>query len=302
MPAKPQRNKPLDRIYDVFLSHRKVDEALVGELNDYIENELHFEAYVDWKDSVADLDRSKTSLKTAAYLRNVMRHASSLIYVVGSDPGLSRWTPWELGFFDGRQSARRIGIYLPDGVAMPAHMEYLGLYGQPLRKADLQAFLEDATLDVAAMDSAQSDQWARHAARMATQPIDYALSVLQWQLGFTANLLTQRSAEEYVFPDRQPEDRPLEPAAWFGPWLAALRDGQYKLAEVRRQLQAQQRRRPRDAAAAAPAPTTPPPDAALQALAPLPWNLDAWMAAWPRFDAGAAAPANTAAPARLVTR
>jgi hypothetical protein len=86
--ATPRQNKPLDRIYDVFLSHRRENEALVTELNDYIENELHFEAYVDWKDSSSDhLDREHVTAGTANYLRTIMRHSCSLIFVVGEKRG-----------------------------------------------------------------------------------------------------------------------------------------------------------------------------------------------------------------------
>jgi hypothetical protein len=244
------QNKPLDRIYDVFLSHRRQDEAVVAELNDYIENELHFEAYVDWKDSGADLDRQHVSEKTADYLRTIMRHACSLIFVVGKNPGESRWTPWELGFFDGRQSAQRIGVYVPDGIELPAGQEYLGLYGrQPLRKADLRGFLEKATLDVAAMDSAQSDQWTRHLHRAWTRPDDYWLSVLQWQFGFAANLMTAPD-QKSLLPDEQPSDVPREPGALFGPWLQGLRQCQHAIAAVRRQLHAAHRERSAEAAPA----------------------------------------------------
>ena len=113
----PQQ-KELDRICDVFLSHRGKDEGLVTELCDYNENELHFEAYVDWKKN-PELDRRHVTRETADHLRRVMRHARSLIFVVGKDHGKSAWTPWELGFFDGRQSSRRIGVYLPEGFELP---------------------------------------------------------------------------------------------------------------------------------------------------------------------------------------
>ncbi len=243
--ATPRQNKPLDRIYDVFLSHRRENEALVTELNDYIENELHFEAYVDWKDSRSDhLDREHVTPETANYLRTIMRHSCSLIFVVGENAGESRWTPWELGFFDGRQSAQRIGVYLPDGFELPAGQQYLGLYGpKPLRKADLRRFLEKATLDVAAMDSAQSDQWNRHLQRFLSRPDDYWLSVLQWQFGYAANLMTAPD-QKNLLPDEQPRDVPREPAALFQPWLRVLRQSQHTIGELRRQLHVTQRGRP----------------------------------------------------------
>lgn len=228
--------KKLDRIYDVFLSHRREDESLVTELYDYIENELHFDAYVDWKVD-PELDRTHVTKDTANYLRGIMRHARSLIFVVGKNPGESHWTPWELGFFDGRQSAQRIRVYLPEGIEFPANQEYVGLYGRPLRKAGLRRFLEGATLDVAAMDSAQSDQWVRHLHRALTRFDDYCLSVLQWQFGYAANLMTAWD-QENLMPDEQPPDVPREPAALFGPWLQVLRQSQKVIRDIRRQRHA----------------------------------------------------------------
>jgi hypothetical protein len=231
--------KALDRDYDVFLSHRAMDHKLVTELNDYIEQELKFEAYVDWKDSRKELDRRKVSEETAAYLRKIMRHARSLIFVVSANTPASKWMPWELGFFDGRQSSRRIGVYLPDDVpSLPRGQEYLGMY-RVLRKNDIEAFLLDAVLDVAALDSATSDQWLRHFRRAVLRPDDYWLSIIQWHFGYAANLLT-RPEQEKLMPDEQPPDEPREP--WFGPWLAALRRWQYAVADLRRQLEIAHRR------------------------------------------------------------
>ncbi len=232
--AAPEPRR-LDRVYDVFLSHRKADEVVVMDLVRHIEEDLHFEAYVDWKQDRELLDRSHVTPQTAAHLRNVMRHARSLVFVVGADASASSWTPWELGFFDGRQSARRIGVYLPDGVDLPRQLEYLGLYGEPLRKGDLKRFLEDAFLDVASMDSAQIDQWQRHLARLSSDPRDYLLSVLQWNYGVLANLLTTREVDP-TSQVGQPEDIPREPAAVFGPMLEMLRSVQYATADLRRQL------------------------------------------------------------------
>ena len=238
--ATHRENKPLDRFYDVFLSHRSADRLLVEELYDYIENELHFDAYVDWKDSLGELDRGKVDRRTADSLRTIMRHASSFLLVIGEEPRVSDWTPWELGFFDGRQSARRIGVYLPDGVSLPAGMEYLQLYGSPVRREGLQKFLEEATMDFAAMDSVQEDQILRHVTAAVNHPVDYALSLVQWQFGVAANLLTRRT-QEGLLPDGQPSDEPLEPAALVGPTRAALRKCQGAIRVLRQKQYVAQR-------------------------------------------------------------
>ena len=240
--ATRRENKPLDRLYDVFLSHRFADRALVEELYDHIENDLHFDAYVDWKDSVGILDREKVDLGTAEHLRTIMRHVSSFLLVIGEGASRSAWTPWELGFFDGRQSSRRVRVYLPDGVVLPDGVEYLQLYGPPLRREGLREFLEQATLDVATMDSAQTDQILRHLTIAMNRPLDYMLSLVQWQFGVAANLLTRR-AQEGLLPDEQPRDEPIEPTALVGPLLAALRQSQDAVRRVRRQQYAAERAR-----------------------------------------------------------
>jgi hypothetical protein len=240
LPAAPPA-KPVDHDYDVFLSHHFADQNLVTDRNDYIEDELNFEAYVDWKDSKSELDRSKASHETAAFLRNIMRHARSLIFVVTESTPASKWMPWELGFFDGRQSARRIGVYLPDELpSLPAGQEYLGIY-RLLRKNDIEEFLRDAVLDVAALDSATSDQWLRHARRAALRPDDYWLSLVQWQFGYAANLLAG-SRQDALMPDDQPADETTD--ARLGPWRAMLRRYQYAIADLRRQLDSMHRKRP----------------------------------------------------------
>jgi hypothetical protein len=80
--------------------------------------------------------------------------------------------------------------------------------------------------------------------RLITNPLDYGLSVMQWQYGFAANQLTVPRDDE-LLPDEQPADEPLPSLPWAGLWLQALRACQYQIGVLRGQLLAARRpRRP----------------------------------------------------------
>jgi hypothetical protein len=85
--------------FDFFLSHSYQDaELILGVRN--ILMRLGFKVYVDWVDD-AQLDRERVTRETADLLRMRMRSSSSLVYVATSASQVSRWMPWELGYFDG---------------------------------------------------------------------------------------------------------------------------------------------------------------------------------------------------------
>ena len=176
--------------HDVFLSHRFADRNAVQQLHDHIERDLGRSVYVDWIER-PDLDRSKVSPETAEHFREVMRACSCLIFYAGPNAAESKWMPWELGFYDGRQGARRIAIYVDDLATFePGQQEYLGLYKRWwIDRQSLPGFLEQALDDTAAMNSATYDQWQRHARKIARDPVDYAISLVQWCYGGSANAL-----------------------------------------------------------------------------------------------------------------
>lgn len=118
--------KPTDQ-FDVFLSHSIADAELIKGVKRLLE-EAGLKVYVDW---VVDpqLERSKVDKETATTLRSRMRQSKSMIYVATDKSTLSKWMPWELGYFDG---------FRPDGVAVLPLLdngsdtfvgqEYLSLY------------------------------------------------------------------------------------------------------------------------------------------------------------------------------
>lgn len=224
---------PPDHPYDVFVSHQAGDIELARDLCRHIRDTLGYEAYLDEQDSAPEMDPDTVDARTAERLRKIMRKAASLILVIGPNTAQSRWMPWELGFFDGRQSSQRIGIYLAEGAQLPPQQEYLGIYPKVLHKADVQHFLAEATMDAAALDSVTPDLLERHLHHLQRAPFDYWLSLLQWQFGFLGNLLADHPAQGMA-DDFQPDDRPE--ALQANPWLAALRLWQDQLATARLNL------------------------------------------------------------------
>lgn len=96
--------------FDVFLSHSKMDEKYVLGAKQILE-EKGFTVYVDWIDD-PQLDRSYVNKKTADYLRMRMKQCKLMFYLHTPNASLSKWCPWELGFFDGHSgSAERTFVF-----------------------------------------------------------------------------------------------------------------------------------------------------------------------------------------------
>lgn len=236
--------------HDVFLSHRFADREAVQALHDHIENDLGYSVYVDWIEH-PDLDRSAVSRETAEHFRRVMRASGCLLFYAGPNAPESKWMPWELGFFDGRQGARRIAVFADDlATYKAAQQEYLNLYTVVDRNS-LPGFLEEALEDTAALTSATYDQWQRHLDKAWRDPADYTLSVMQWYCGVAANGLLD--PERLISRgDQQPEGPLREPSWLYAAWYQTLRAQQAFYADARRQWRAAQRS---GAASAPPWPT-----------------------------------------------
>lgn len=98
--------------FDIFLSHAVRDAEMVLGLKDILEATGRT-VYIDWVDDPA-LDRSQVSGKTAEVLRKRMRESKSLLYLHTQNSRVSRWMPWELGFFDGLKGNVAILPIIPD--------------------------------------------------------------------------------------------------------------------------------------------------------------------------------------------
>ena len=112
--------------FDIFLSHSYLDKDLVFRLKNYLE-ERDLSVYVDWIDD-KNLERESVDNETAEILRKRMKQCHSLLFATSSNSTVSKWMPWECGYFDGING--KIAI-LPIANADENSFkgqEYLGLY------------------------------------------------------------------------------------------------------------------------------------------------------------------------------
>jgi len=120
-------SKPMETVFDVFLSHSYEDARAVTGIKMYIEDS-GLSVYVDWIED-AHFDRSSVSIETAQMLRDRMNHCRMLMYTSSDASPRSKWMPWELGYFDGLKGGG-IGI-IPIAISADhtfQGQEYLQLY------------------------------------------------------------------------------------------------------------------------------------------------------------------------------
>jgi hypothetical protein len=130
--------------YDVFLSHAATDIREVDEVRSLL-RDAGFRVYCDKYDDPT-LDRSHVSAATADCLRKRMRSCNAMVYVVTRNASISKWMPWELGFFDGVRG--KVLIYPVEKTALAAarQQEYLSLF-TILRPGQLAQQLKDKLND-----------------------------------------------------------------------------------------------------------------------------------------------------------
>ncbi|MCI9876949.1 toll/interleukin-1 receptor domain-containing protein [Pseudomonas atacamensis] len=140
-----------DERFDVFLSHSMLDQDLVKGVATLLK-EQGYSVYIDWVED-EELDRARVDKKTAERLRQRMRNCSSLVYIATDRSGLSKWMPWELGYFDGCKEGGVAILPLVDAVNSGFEgQEYLGLY--PLiNQMDQRLYVEASSED-------RSDFWS----------------------------------------------------------------------------------------------------------------------------------------------
>ena len=123
----------LSQSFDVFLSHSHLDEELVVGVKSVLEFR-GYSVFVDWIHN-SNFDGSIASsgaemIKVADYLRVHMKKCRWLFYLHTNSSSVSKWCPWELGYFDS-QSHPNEGVYvvpLVTGHDKFKGQEYLALY------------------------------------------------------------------------------------------------------------------------------------------------------------------------------
>jgi hypothetical protein len=132
--------------YDIFLSHAAADMQAVDGVRSLLIR-ADFRVYCDRYDDPM-LDRSHVSAATADRLKMRMRSCNAMVYVVTAQASVSKWMPWELGFFDGVRG--KVLIYPVDEEALAAakRQEYLSLF-KILKPGQLARQLKDELDDPA---------------------------------------------------------------------------------------------------------------------------------------------------------
>lgn len=114
--------------YDIFLSHSHLDAEVVLGLKLEFER-LGFSVYVYW---IADPQSQHAVTKeTADRLRQRMKSCRCLLYAASENSPLSKWMPWEVGYFDAfRQRVAVVPIQQHPGFFFEGFkgQEYLELY------------------------------------------------------------------------------------------------------------------------------------------------------------------------------
>ena len=86
------------KTYDIFLSHSALDADVIYGLKIELEGR-GFSVYVYWiEDPQA---RESVDATTAAKLKVRMHNCKGLLYAASENASVSRWMPWELGYFGG---------------------------------------------------------------------------------------------------------------------------------------------------------------------------------------------------------
>tara|TARA_R110002050_G_scaffold293609_2_gene450209 strand:+ start:261 stop:839 length:579 start_codon:yes stop_codon:yes gene_type:complete len=116
----------IDKEYDIFLSHSYLDKEEIASLKIYLED-FGFTVYVDWIDDY-QLNHNSVTKETAERIRYRMQNCKSLVYAFSRNSSLSKWMPWELGYFDGIKG--RVAVLpISDNESDSFNgTEYLGIY------------------------------------------------------------------------------------------------------------------------------------------------------------------------------
>ena len=109
------------------------------------------------KYSDPQLSPESVTPNTAEILRNRMRNSNTLLYVHSQHSKMSRWMPWELGFFDGLKGAVGVVPVTRRQEDTFKGAEYLNLYPHvDVAKAgagnDLQLWINESADTYARLD------------------------------------------------------------------------------------------------------------------------------------------------------
>ena len=112
--------------FDIFLSNAFKDAAVI--LGTKLSLEAYgYGVYVDWLEDPG-LDRAKVTSDNARLLRERMDSCRCLLYAVTESSPVSKWMPWETGYFDGKKGRTAILPISSGWKSTYEGLEFLGLY------------------------------------------------------------------------------------------------------------------------------------------------------------------------------
>lgn len=142
--------------FNIFLSHSSRDREIVIGTKQLIE-EAGYTVYVDWIDD-AELENTAVDRRRADHLRKRMRQCETMFYAHTPNAALSKWCPWELGYFDAMSHPDCQVYVLPivnEGENYKGQ-EYLSLYDvvdlqsyrhRPKKRREMDAFRRERLAD-----------------------------------------------------------------------------------------------------------------------------------------------------------
>ena len=123
----------LKKHYDIFLSHSSKDEDLIDAIFMKLCNE-GFSVFLDKRDA------NNTAIdEMAKKKKNAMNKSTYLLYLHTHNSKQSKWTPWELGYFDCKKNSKNI-LVLP---TLNDSKEFAPYVGQEYLEQYTKICLED---------------------------------------------------------------------------------------------------------------------------------------------------------------
>ncbi|CAN5502085.1 hypothetical protein BH09SUM1_BH09SUM1_01180 [soil metagenome] len=118
---------PDPTVYDIFLSHSFLDQAVIAGLKVHFDKMGH-KTYVDWLCD-PQLSRGSVGKATSERLKMRMRNSLTLFYAFSSNAKGSKWMPWELGFMDAEKDRCAVlRVEAEGGTFSYRGFEYLEIY------------------------------------------------------------------------------------------------------------------------------------------------------------------------------
>lgn len=106
--VKEKRIAKKNKHYDIFLCHSTKDQKEIRALKAFYENQGKSTYVAEIDDPQITFDGVNKS--TAEVLQNRMQNSDKLYYVLSKNSQISKWMPWELGFFDGKKGSYKINV------------------------------------------------------------------------------------------------------------------------------------------------------------------------------------------------